>query len=929
MLNILYKIKLPIITIVFIYGICFSIEPLDTLTNKPLKEENQISYEDSLFKIDSMPLLLNFVEAKYPQELIKKGIEGDVVLDLVIDTLGNVDSVFVVKGCHPVLDSNALEAAKKFKFRPAMASNFPVAVIMQYVYHFSIINSVQKVEKYKNFKGRIIERGTRTPVRDAIISVSFIDTSSDTSLPLPFSLYLQKIGSFENQHLEGKSIITISDSLGYFYFTSLPACSITVKVISPGYEQILETEVLKHEQAVEVTYHIQKFSYAENEMVIYYKVPKKEVAKYTLTLNEVKKIPGLSGDAVKVVQALPGVARSAFSSGSIIVRGAGAGDTRFLLDGVSLPLLFHFGGLKSTYNSDALSSVELYPGGFGTRYGGALAGIVEIKGREPKTDRLHGYLDGNLFDASFLVEGPITKNLSFLFTLRRSYIADVISFALKDILKQSIFLTAVPFYWDYILRTDYKPFDKHHFYLTLFGSKDKLDLIQSSVRGGSKDIDSASNALTSEQKFHMGILGWDYDVSSNLKNELRYAIVKYYTGVSAFGFAKIKGDMLYHHFRDQLSFMPANSLKLNFGLDLTIMPYDLILIIPNAENNITKDTSHYTFGPLGFYINSEYSIFDRLLLIPGIRFDYYPELKHKGTLFPEFWNYASFGNTQPTSVEPSLRISARYKITDNHSVKGSLGTYNQTPQPTGWAIHKTWGNPNLPAEKGAQYVLGHEWKITDLISSDLQVYYNRQWDNARMANASDLAKDPNNIQKYYSDGMARMYGLELMLKHDQSKRFFGWLAYSLSKSERYNHETQRWELYRKDETHNIQLLGSIRFAGNREFGARIRYVTGDPTTPILGVAYYDATNRIYVPQYGAPNSARVDPFFSIDVRYERKFIFKNWIWDIYLDIVNLSNLFGYGYKSPETGTYFWNYDYSEKQVISDVTRPALGIKFEF
>jgi hypothetical protein len=46
--------------------------------------------------------------------------------------------------------------------------------------------------------------------------------------------------------------------------------------------------------------------------------------------------------------------------------------------------------------------------------------------------------------------------------------------------------------------------------------------------------------------------------------------------------------------------------------------------------------------------------------------------------------------------------------------------------------------------------------------------------------------------------------------------------------------------------------------------------------------------------------------------------------------VNLSNLFGYGYKSPETGSYYsWNFDYTEKQFISDITRPALGLKVEF
>ena len=100
---------------------------------------------------------------------------------------------------------------------------------------------------------------------------------------------------------------------------------------------------------------------------------------------------------------------------------------------MTLPTLFHFGGLTSTYNSEALQSVDLYPGGFGTRYGDAMGGVVELTGRKPKTDRLHGYIDVNLFDASFLLEGPLSDNVSFLVTARRSYIANVLDWFLNKV----------------------------------------------------------------------------------------------------------------------------------------------------------------------------------------------------------------------------------------------------------------------------------------------------------------------------------------------------------------------------------------------------------------------------------------------------------------------------------------------------------------
>jgi TonB family protein len=894
--------------------------PVDTARGAP---------HDSLPPIDSMPRLINFVKASYPPDLVRKGVEGAVVLDLVVDTLGLVDSVAIVKGFFPRLDSSAAEAARKFVFAPAKAVGRPVPVILQYVYRFTVQEVAEKIEQYVNLKGRLLERGTRAPVRDATVIVSYRDTTADTSLGVPFGTYLKKICNFGSQHCEENALVTLTDSLGRYSFSSLPCGPVTIKVVCPGYEQLVESDSVQHGIAKEITYHIQRFSYSEYEIVVYGKSEKKEVEQYTLTLNEVKKVPGLGGDAVKVVTALPGVARSAFDAAGIIVRGSGTGDTRYMLDGVQIPLLFHFGGLKSTYNSDALATVDLYPGGWGTRYGGALGGIIELKGREAKTDRLHGYLDGNLFDASVFLEGPITNQLSFLLTARRSYIANVLNFVVTDVLKENLFFTAVPFYWDYIFRTDYRPNKSMHFYLTLFGSKDRLDLITSQVRGGSTEISSATNEVSDEQYFHMGILGWDWDIGPSLRNEFRYSLTKYVSGVSAFGFLDVQADELAHYIRDQFTYMRSDNLKLNFGADMAITPYSLDLAIPAADNSIVRDTSRYTFGPLGAYLNAEWRPVKKLLVMPGIRYDYYPELRYyKGSVIPEFWDY-NFNNTQRTSGEPSVRVSAKYELVKNQILKGSLGTYNETPQPVGQAIDKVWGNPNLPAEKGSQYVLGYEWQATDLVNADVQAYYNRQWDLARQATAADIAADPTGYQKYYGDGMGRMYGLELMIRHDQGKRFFGWIAYSLSRSERFNFDENKWDLFGKDETHNLQLVGSLRFKGNRELGIRARYVTGDPTTPVLGVKWFDATARTYVPLYGGHNSGRMDPFLSLDLRYERKFIFKSWIWDVYLDITNLSNLFGYGYKSPETGSYIWNYDYTEKQFISDITRPALGIEFQF
>jgi TonB family protein len=876
---------------------------------------------DSLPPIDSMPRLLEFVKAQYPADLVRKGVEGQVVLDLVVDTAGRVDSVAVVRGFNPVLDSCAAVAAKQFRFRPAIAAGAPVPVLMEYAYRFTLDEIVSTIERYVNFKGKLLERGTRAPVRDAVMAVLFPDTAADKSLSVPFSAYLKKIGSFGGQHVEGGSVIATTDSLGRFSFTSLPSGPITLKVICPGYEQLVENETLHPGQVTEITYHIQRFSsYGDNEVVVYGKAEEKEVAEHTLTLNEVKKVPGFGGDAVKVVQALPGVARTNLLGSQIVVRGASTADSRFFLDGVQIPVLFHFGGLKSTYNSDALQSVDFYPGGFGTRYGDVTAGVIEIKGRPAKTDRIHATVDANLIDASFMVEGPVTDKISTLLTARRSFIGDILGWAVTKI---DLPVSIQPYYWDYIWRTDYTPTKDQKFYLTLFGSNDFFRLIAPSISRGTSITSDPTDQADQRTFFNMGILGWNWDISSSVKNNFTYALTYGDQYASFFGQVLVDQNAWFHNLRDELSVDVTRNAVFHAGLDALVYPVNFELIMQGSADTVTRDTlRNWVFGDIGPYVNLDWKPLEKLEIIPGLRYDYFPELKYRGSIVPAFWNYSLINNRQGAPGEPSLRLTARYKIAATQTLKAAIGNYSETPQPLGQSIMQRWGDPYLPATKAAQYVGGYEWKIDDLDNADVQVYYNSQWDIPRQGTALDVP--PGEVPKgYYADELGRMYGLEILLKHDQGKRFFGWIAYSLSRSERRDPHTGVWSLYSKDETHNLQLIGSYKLPKFWEIGCRLRYVTGDPTTPIDGIGYNENEGRFFA-MYGPKNSSRFDPFFQLDMRVEKKFMMKNWVLSVYLDFQDLS---WFVYKSPEF--YMYNYRYDQKTPVGGIPEPALGLSAEF
>jgi protein TonB len=93
-----------------------------------------IPIEDYL--VTSMPQVLNEFKIPYPPEAKKRGIQGPVVMDLLIDTQGDVRQATLVEGPGFGLNEAALSAIKNFKFRPAKVEDKPVAVKIRYSYRF-------------------------------------------------------------------------------------------------------------------------------------------------------------------------------------------------------------------------------------------------------------------------------------------------------------------------------------------------------------------------------------------------------------------------------------------------------------------------------------------------------------------------------------------------------------------------------------------------------------------------------------------------------------------------------------------------------------------------------------------------------------------------------------------------------------------------
>jgi protein TonB len=88
------------------------------------------------YKVTKLPEVISEVKATYPEEARKLGLEGQVVLRLTIDSEGRVSKAVVVKGAGNGFDERALDAVKRFKFKPGTEGTEPVSTEITYTYTF-------------------------------------------------------------------------------------------------------------------------------------------------------------------------------------------------------------------------------------------------------------------------------------------------------------------------------------------------------------------------------------------------------------------------------------------------------------------------------------------------------------------------------------------------------------------------------------------------------------------------------------------------------------------------------------------------------------------------------------------------------------------------------------------------------------------------
>ncbi len=825
------------------------------------------------------PEIVTNVAPDYPEAKRGSGERATVVLVLTLDAEGAVSDAKVQSGAGEAFDEAALAAARKLVFKPATRDGKPIPARISFRFDFAV-EEAPPPPKPGELAGTV-----RTPADAALPNARITITSA-----------------------AGTQTI-VADDAGRFRVPGLPPGKYTVRVESEGFVTSDSEEEVVSGEATSVIYRprlveLPKGADEPVEVTVKGDRPPREVTRRVLEEREIQKIPGTNGDALRSIENMPGVARPPGFSGLLIVRGSAPQDTGIFVDGTQIPIAYHFGGLTSVVPSEMLNRIDFIPGNFGPEYGRAMGGIVDIGIRSPPKDKLHAVFKLDVLDVRFFAEGKITKTTRFVAGARRSWVDAWIGSALEA--GGSTSVSAAPVYYDYQAGLE-QDIGKHTTARVLFlGSDDRLRIVLNAPSAAEPGI---GGALTNHTRF------WRLQgrTETKLSKDARWTnMVSYGLDHTQFGAGEnfnldIKSNPL--TFRSDLRTKLTEGITSVVGIDSVWQSLDVDVSAGPIPVDGQANGPFYArprqrqllqtslFQP-AFYAMLELVPVKGLRLLPSARADHSSDIRD--------WRVAP-------------RLAARYDVVPGFprtTIKGGLGLYYQPPQ--NYESFRPFGTPNLRHNQATHASAGFEQQLTEQIEISVEGFLKKL---DHLVDQRPDATGSSSGVTYVNTGSGRVFGGELLLRYKPDKKFFGWLAYTLSRSERRADDSESYRIFDFDQTHILTALGSYKLGRGWELGARWRYVTGNPYTP-AATAIFDADAGAYSPVNAAPFSGRDPAFHRLDVRIDKT-------WDLgtvkltaYLDLQN-----AYFRQNPEGRTYNYNFSRSDR-VTGLPILPVLGLRGE-
>lgn len=665
-----------------------------------------------------------------------------------------------------------------------------------------------------------------------------------------------------------------------------------------------------------------------------------KLSRYNVRLDEIKRIPGQFGDAMKGLETLPGVSPPPFGGGDIVIRGAEPRSNTYLLDDLPIGYAFHFGGLNQVVHNDLIKSIDIYTGAYPANFSNAIGGVINIETVD-EVEKFGGHTTFSLWATNVLFQAPLddgkgywigSGRVSYLHLVLRPYIPDGMS---------------PPFYWDGQFKIHYRFNPEHAIYFYFIGAKDTfaIEVEDTPEWDPTNEPDPLyiGAALDLNAAFHTEAVRYIWQPASNFQNRIDLI---YHDNISYFkGKIGVYEAVQSHHngyaaFKDDFSWaIYKENVILDGGFEYRNFQYrtngsNIRVIDPEDPNPDPYDTENPDFEtvPVDDRHRSSYMTGYGMLSFKG-----------GGLEFKPGFRYDYFEPTNHEVVDPRGTLSYTFEKMGTTLIAGA-GTYHQTPDPRTYSPSSA--NPYLNMEEGRHYGIGLEQVFLKQWTMKLEGY-RHYFESlvvddpyilkaARLREFRDLKdvrtqrhidelieayQEPlvyNDRMGFSNDGTGFSEGYEFYIKKNLAPGkygWYGWFSYYwsrtlynehqhiisdeekdmvLSADERrilnqYDNSKDHYASF--DRTVVVNVVLGYKIDREWQVGLRWNYRTSQPYTPVVGDDGGRQVNHgrvIFDPEYSdLKYSARLKPYHRLDIRIDR---FLNYEWgygNVFVEVLNV------------------------------------------
>lgn len=713
--------------------------------------------------------------------------------------------------------------------------------------------------------------------------------------------------AFGNVLLLNTELGAISDENGFYEISNVPPGLYNVRASFVGFKTKTQFEIqVTLARPVQLDFDLAEDASELSEVVVSSEFSRSEETPLSvrkLNSNEIERYPGGNRDISRVIQSLPGVASTPSFRNDILIRGGAPNENKFFVDEIEVPVINHFatqgssGGPVGILNVNLIKNVDLIAGGFPANRMNALSSFFEFQLKEGRRDKMATQLTVGASELTLSNEGPIGEKTTYLLSARRSYLQGLFKL---------IGLPFLPTFNDFQLKTTTKINEKTELTFIGLGAIDKFVL--------NEDIPDDETEEDRENRLYLlDVLPvqnqWNYATGVKLKrfrengfwtfvlsrNMLNNQSVKY-----AGNDESSENKLLYNYLsqESEYKFRAENSIFKNgytvkYGVNYEysryyIKNFDRATLAGSGQVIAIESTSNYNmYG--GFVSASKYLNDERFLITGGVRID-----------------GADFGETAKNPFKQlSPRVSFSYQLKPNLFATANAGIYYQKPSYTVLGYQDNDGQlvnqlNDVLFIRNSQLIGGIEWLVPEKNRRFTAEVFYKKYSNypSSLRNGISLANLGADFgvignEPVESNSEGRAYGIEMLAQQRLFENFYGIAALTLVRSEFTNPNTDGFVPSSWDNRFIVSLTAGKRFGKNWEIGARWRFLGGTPYTPYdydesSLISNWDLRNQPIL-DYTQINAIRLEGFHQLDLRLDKKYYFKKWNLNWYVDIQNVYN----------------------------------------